>query len=261
MDLGLAEKRVLVTAASQGLGYATAKLFAKEGAHVIISSRNPEKLEQAAIRMREETGNSNVQPIACDVSRAADIDRLFAEIGPDGVDILVNNAGGPRPGDFLAVDDADWQAAFELSLLSVIRVTRFAIPRMQKKQWGRILNFTSTSMKQPIENLILSNTLRTAVLGLTKSLSIELAKDNILVNAIGPGRVATQRVEQLDQARAAKTGQSIAEIQREWYDAIPLGRYGNVDEFASAAVYLASPANGYITGQALLVDGGMVRAL
>ncbi|MCL6453763.1 MAG: SDR family oxidoreductase [Alicyclobacillus sp.] len=263
MDLGLTGKVALVAASSGGLGFATAQQFAREGATVVLTSRSADRLEDARRRVVEETGNASVYAFAADVSKGADIDRLFASIEAHvgGVDVLVTNAGGPPPGSFATVTEPQWEAAFQLSLMSVVRLIRGVLPNMQAKRWGRIVNFTSSSIKQPIDNLILSNTFRTAVAGLAKSLALELAPDGILVNTMGPGRIATDRVASLDAGNAERAGVPLDEWIARSQASIPLGRYGRPEEFASLAVYLGSPANGYITGQSILVDGGMVRAL
>ncbi|MCL6516541.1 SDR family oxidoreductase [Alicyclobacillus sp.] len=263
MDFGVQGKTVLVLASSKGLGFATAKAFAAEGANVMLTSRSEAALREAQARIQQETGNGSVRFCAADVSRAEDIERLFSETEAafGGVDVLVNNAGGPPPGNFDTVTEEQWVAAHELTLLSVVRATRRALPHMRKNQWGRIVNFTSSSIRQPIDNLILSNTYRAGILGLSKSLAIELAPDNILVNVIGPGRIATDRVAQLDANRARQLGTSVEEVARQSMAQIPLGRYGTPEEFAALALFLGSAANGYITGQAILVDGGMVKSL
>ncbi|MDQ0189331.1 SDR family oxidoreductase [Alicyclobacillus cycloheptanicus] len=263
MDFGLQGKTVLVTASSQGLGYATAKAFAGEGAKVMLSSRSEERIAQAARQIQEETGNQNVSYCVSDVTRPADIEDLFARTESlfGGVDVLINNTGGPPAGTFDKVSEDQWQAAFELCLMNIIRCTRRALPHMRKNQWGRIVNFASSSIKQPLDNLILSNTFRAGIVGLSKSMAIEFAPDNILVNVLGPGRIATQRVAQLDEIRANTLGTSVEEVRKQTEQGIPLGRYGAPDEFASTALYLGSAANGYLTGQSILVDGGLVRAL
>jgi 3-oxoacyl-[acyl-carrier protein] reductase len=263
MDFGVKGKSVLVLASSKGLGYATAKAFAAEGARVMLTSRSEEALRKAQEEIRSATGNPDVAYCVADVAQAEDIERLFAETESifGGVDVLINNAGGPPPGNFDTIREDQWILAHELTLMSVVRATRRALPHMRRNQWGRIVNFTSSSIRQPIENLILSNTYRAGILGLSKSLAIELAPDNILVNVVGPGRIATDRVAQLDANRARQLGVSIEEVERQSKAQIPLGRYGTPDEFAALALFLGSAANGYITGQAILVDGGMVRNL
>ncbi|GGA65736.1 SDR family oxidoreductase [Ornithinibacillus halotolerans] len=263
MDLGLKGKSVLVMAASKGLGKATALQFAKEGAHVVISSRTEENLHKAVQEITEITSNNNVTFKTCDITNPVEIRELvqFAEEKNGTIDVLVNNAGGPPAGKFTDFNDEAWQQAFELNLLSFIRTIREVLPSMQKQKRGHIVNFTSSSMKQTIDNLILSNTFRAGVVGLAKSLSQELAKDNILINTIGPGRIATDRVAHLDQVRADSLGISYEEVKSSTEKTIPLGRYGEPEEFAKQAVFLCSAANTYITGQTLLIDGGLVKAL
>lgn len=263
MDLGLKDKVALVSASSGGLGYATAKQFAAEGANVILCSRSEDRLRQACNTITTETGNDRVTYVAADVAKGADIDALFEHVNSrfGGIDVLITNAGGPPPGNFATVVEADWEFAFQLSLMSVVRLIHGCVGHMKEQQWGRIVNFTSSSIKQPIDNLILSNTFRTAVAGLAKSLALELASDGILVNTIGPGRISTDRVASLDQGNAKRAGVPLDEWVARSKASIPIGRYGEPHEFASLAAYLASPANGYITGQSILVDGGMVRAL
>ncbi|SFJ13770.1 SDR family oxidoreductase [Thermoflavimicrobium dichotomicum] len=262
MDLGLNSQVALVTASSKGLGKATAFELAKEGAKVMISSRNQEDLEKTANEIKEQTG-AEVAFCVADLTKSEDIDNLIQETANrfGTIHILVNNAGGPPPGNFDQFQDQDWQYAFELNLLSVIRLIRGVLPFMRQQQYGRIVNFTSSSIKEPIQGLILSNTFRTAVVGLTKSLSVELAGDQILINTVAPGRIATDRLASLDQTKAKQLGISVEEVQQQFFAQIPLGRYGEPSEFAKVATFLASKANSYITGQALLVDGGMVKAI
>ncbi|MCF8564313.1 SDR family oxidoreductase [Alicyclobacillus tolerans] len=262
MDFGLKGKSVFVAAASKGLGKASALEFSREGAIVTIASRSLDELEKAAAEIRQETGNP-VHVAAMDVNSLADIDAALAVAvnAGNGLDVLVTNAGGPAPGNFDNFDDAAWQKAFESNLLSVIRLIRGALPHMRDKGAGRIVNLTSSSIRQPISGLILSNTFRAGVYSLTKSLAIELAPQGILVNTVAPGRIATDRVAQLDENKAKNTGKSVEQIQAESIAQIPAGRYGIPSEFGKAVAFLGSFANGYITGQALLVDGGMVKAL
>ena len=263
MELGLEGKSVIVMAASKGLGKATALQFAKEGAHVVISSRNEVDLIAAVKEIQESTSNNNVTYKTCDVTNSKNIKELvqFAADKNGTIDVLVNNAGGPPAGGFEKFDDAAWQNAFELNLLSFVRAIREALPYMQRQKRGHIINFTSSSMKQTIDDLILSNTFRAGVVGLAKSLSQEIAKDNILINTIGPGRIATDRVAQLDQIRADKLDMTYEEVKASTEGSIPIGRYGQPEEFAKQAVFLCSAANTYVTGQTLLVDGGLVKAL
>jgi 3-oxoacyl-[acyl-carrier protein] reductase len=260
MNLGLTDKPVIVCASSAGLGQATAREFAREGARVMLCSRRAAELERAAADIKAETGNEPAFTVV-DVTRPADLTRLVEATAATfgGVYALVNNSGGPPAGTFDQFDDAAWQSAFELTLLSYIRLTRAALPHLRRAA-GRIVNFTSSSVKSPVDHLILSNTFRTGVVGLTKTLAGELGPDGILVNVLGPGRIQTGRVDRLDQDRASQANSSLEQVRAENAKTIPLGRYGTPDEFARMAVFLASPANTYVTGQTLLVDGGMTKA-
>ena len=262
MDLGLNGRVALVTAASKGLGRATATQLATEGATVMISSRGEEQLAKTAAEIAETTG-ARVEYCAADVADAEDLARLVEETQQrlGGVDVLVNNAGGPPPGGFDALDDDAWHLAHELNLMSTVRLVRAVLPHMRAQKWGRIVTIASSSIKQPIENLLLSNTYRVAILGLAKSIAIEFAPDGILINTVGPGRIATDRVAGLDANRAALAGTSVEEVRAQAEKAIPLGRYGTAEEFAKVAAFLVSGANTYLTGQHLLVDGGMVKAI
>lgn len=263
MDLLLKDKIVIVTGASQGLGKAVAMEFANEGAHVFISSRNNDKLKAAAAEIKEKTGNKEVHHIVCDMKNEDQILSLVQRVVQSAgtIDVLINNAGGPPAGKFIDITDDQWYEAFDQNLLSVIRATRAVLPYMKSKKAGRIVNITSSSIKESIDNLIVSNTLRPGVLGLTKSLSQEFAEDNILVNTVGPGKIATDRLMQLNELTAKAEGMSIEQVKEAQTASIPIGRLGKPEEFAKAVVFLASFANTYITGQYLLVDGASVKAL
>lgn len=263
MDLGLNGKSVIVTAASKGLGKASAKVFAAEGAKVLIASRDQSQLEKTVNDIRSLTANENVSFITCDIKKPAEIEQMieYAVQLYSTVDVLVNNAGGPPAGGFDQFQDEDWQHAFELNLLSFVRTIRGVLPYMRANGSGRIVNIASSSIKQSIDNLILSNTFRAGITGLSKSLSREWASNDILINTIGPGRIATDRVRQLDETKAKKLNASYEEIKRDSEQTIPMGRYGNPDEFARVVAFLCSEANTYMTGQSLVVDGGMVKAL
>lgn len=262
MDLGLRGKAALVTAASQGLGRAIATELAREGARVVISSRDEDALVQTAMEIKEETG-SEVGHRACDLTVGAQIDALvlYATDRLGGVDVLVNNTGGPPTGFFGDLDDEAWDLAFRQIILSLVRCVRGVLPSMRERGGGRIVNVASSSVKQPIDNLLLSNTFRAGLSGLAKSLALELAPDDILVNTLGPGRILTGRTASVDAGQAEAQGVSVEEVREQFATRIPLGRYGTPEEFARVAAFLASPANTYTTGQAILVDGGMVRAL
>lgn len=263
MDLNLNNKSVVVTAASKGLGKATALEFAKEGANVFISSRNEKLLQETQEEIQEQTGNQNIDYVVCDITRPDSIKGLMSQAAEKNgtIDVLVNNAGGPPAGTFDKFDDEAWQKAFELNLLSFVRTIREVLPYMRKQQRGHIINFASSSIKQTLDNLLLSNTFRAGIVGLAKSLSQELAGDNILINTVGPGRIATDRVAQLDEMRAQKLNVSYQELREKTEKSIPIGRYGQPEEFAKMAVFLCSGSNTYVTGQSFVIDGGMVKAL
>jgi 3-oxoacyl-[acyl-carrier protein] reductase len=262
MDFGLKDRVVLVMASSSGLGRAIARQFVEEGARVMMASRSWDKLEKAAEEVNSGMKNGALFK-ACDITDPNQIMDLVSttvnELGP--VSVLVNNAGGPPAGTFEKFDDQAWQKAFELNLLSYVRTIRAVLPYMKEQKWGRIVNSTSSSVRQVIDNLILSNTLRLGVIGLTKTLSQELAPHNILINAIGPGRFDTDRIRQLDIAMAEKKGISFEEVSKASLARIPIGRYGSPEEYGKLAVFLCSEANSYITGQTVLADGGMTKAI
>ncbi|KZE38579.1 3-oxoacyl-ACP reductase [Bhargavaea cecembensis] len=263
MDLKLKDKNVLVMASSKGLGRAIALEFAKEGAAVFLTSRNTEALEQTADELKRESGNDNIRFHPCDMSREENISGLFRKVRETfgGVDVLINNTGGPKPGRFADVEDADWFRAFEQNLLSYTRTIREVLPGMQENNWGRIINISSSSTKEVIDGLILSNTFRAGMVGLSKSLAREYASSDILVNTVGPGRIETDRIVELDTERARNIGVSPKEVTEKAKQSIPIGRYGQPDEFARAVVFLASGANTYLTGQSIVIDGGVLKAL
>jgi len=262
MELGLKGKRAIVLAASRGLGYACALGLAREGCQLVICSRSPERIEAAADQIHQETGAA-VHAVAADVSQEADVKKVVAACVEQwgGVEIIIHNAGGPAAGGFEAVSSQQWYKAFEQNLMSFTWLVQAAVPEMKKAGYGRILAITSSSIKQPIPNLVLSNAMRTGVLGTAKTLSKELAPHNILVNVIAPGRIATERVDELDQAAAERSGQSFEAVREAGMSAIPIGRMGRPEELANLAVFLASEAASYITGTAIQVDGGRIDAL
>ncbi|NRG45874.1 SDR family oxidoreductase [Bacillus sp. CRN 9] len=261
MDLNLRGKVALVQASSQGLGKAIALQLAKEGVKVMISSRNEEKLQAVQQEFKNEHGLEVLYQVA-DVTSASDLKALAAKTVEmyGTIDILVNNAGGPPGGTFEELSDEDWEHAFQLNLLSYVRNIRAVLPEL-KKSGGKIINVASTSIKQPIPGLLLSNTFRLGIVGLTKTLADELAQYNILINTVAPGRIATDRVDYLDQLSADKRNVSKEQVKEESLKKIPLGRYGTPEEFANIVTFLASDVNSYVTGSSILVDGGMVRSL
>jgi len=236
--------------------------LAREGADVTIFSRDAEAIQQAGAAIRADTG-AQVLALAADVTRAEDLERVVQETAArfGRIDILVNNAGGPPVGTFDTLAEHDWRAAVELTLMSAVRLTRLVVPHMRAARWGRIINMTSIAAREPVPNLMLSNSLRAAVVGWSKTLAGELARDNILVNCVAPGRIDTERVRELDLSAARMEGISVEEVRSRQRQAIPLGRYGTPEEFAAAVVFLASSAASYITGTTLYVDGGLMRGV
>lgn len=262
MDLGLSGKVAVVLGSSHGLGLASATEFAREGAQVVLASRSEASLQAAAAQIRSTAGQA-VSHRVCDVTKAADLQGLidFTAGRHGGVDVLVTNAGGPPAGTFGDFADEAWQRAFELNLLSAVRAIRCALPAMRPRGGGRIVCLASVSSRQPIDGLILSNVFRAGVAGLAKSLANELAGEGILVNTICPGRISTGRVAELDAHIADKRGTTPEAVRKSYESLIPIGRYGTPGEFARALVWLGSWANTFITGQMILVDGGLVRTL
>lgn len=263
MELGLTKKVVVVMASSKGLGKASALEFAKEGATVIISSRSKESVAEALSDIKAKSGNPDIYSQVCDMSKEQDIHALFQFAAEKfgRIDVLVNNTGGPKAGGFDGVDDSDWYEAFDQNLLSYIRTTRAVLPYMKKQQFGRIINISSSSTKEVIDGLILSNTFRAGMVGFSKTLAREVASDNILVNTVGPGRISTDRITELNQIAADKQQLPIEQIVKNSEAQIPAGRHGEPEEFAKIIVFLASSANSYLTGQSLVIDGGLLKAL
>ena len=261
MELNLTGKTALVFASSQGLGFAIAERLVKEGANVMISGREEEKLKQKASQL-EAIGMGKVAYKKTDITNPEEINELVKVTAEtfQGIHLLVNNAGGPPAGSFEDLTDEEWQYSFELNLLSYVRMIRASLPYL-KQQGGKILNIASSSIKEPIPGLILSNTFRTGIVGLSKTLASELAQYNILINTIAPGRIATDRVNHLDQVNADKLGVDRETIASQVKSGIPLKRYGTPEEFANVAAFLLSDANSYMTGSSFLVDGGMVKAI
>jgi 3-oxoacyl-[acyl-carrier protein] reductase len=261
VNLGLEGKRALVLAGSSGLGRATALELAREGAIVALCSRDAGRAESAAAAIREETGGRATGYVG-DVTDAGSLEQLIARVGTDlgGLDVLVCNAGGPPPGGFAALDETKWDTAYQLTLQSVVRSVRLALPHFGD-DGGAILTIGSSSVERPIPNLLLSNVFRPAVWGLCNHLATELAPRGIRVNMLSPGRILTGRTEQLDRAKAERTGQTLEEVQAASLATIPMGRFGDPAEFGRMAAFLCSDAASYVTGSSLLADGGSVQNL
>ncbi len=262
MELGLRHRTAIVCAASRGLGYATARELAAEGARVVICARGDERLQAARQAIIAET-RADVRAVAADLATAEGIEAVAhaAETAFDRVDILVNNTGGPPSGPFGSLGWDKWQAATDNLLRGTVELTRRVLPGMRERKWGRVLNVTSITVKQPVDGLMLSNSLRAAVTGFARTLATEVAKDGVTVNCILPGFTKTERVAQLNAATAEHEGVPVAAVQARTEAQIPMGRIGEPREFAALAAFLVSERASYITGQSVAVDGGWIRAL
>ena len=262
MDLGLKGRVAIVAASSRGLGKACAKELAREGANVVICARDLAQLRQTADEIGAETG-AEVLPVRADLTDDAQIQYLVGEAqGRFGrIDILVSNNGGPPAGHFGDFADDAWLAAHQLTLMSAVRLIRAVLPAMRARQWGRIINITSVSVKQPIDNLLLSNVYRPGVVGLAKTLSTQLAAAGITVNNVAPGYTRTDRVLELAEARAAEQDRTVEEVLADTTASFPMRRMGEPEELAALVAFLASERAGYITGTTIPVDGGLVKGL
>lgn len=265
MDLNLKDKVALVLASSKGLGFACAKIFYEEGANVVICSRSMENLTKAKEKIK---GGSSLNKYAKILSVVVDLkyddeikklfDKTMKEFGR--IDILVHNAGGPPSGSIESITSKDWKDSIDLNLLSFIRITNIVLPIMKRQKYGKIIAITSVSVKQPLDNLVLSNTTRLGIVGYAKTLANEYAKDNILVNVVCPGPTLTDRMKELITRTAKDTGITFNEAEKTWIDPIPLGRLGKPEELANLVIFLASDKASYITGTTIQVDGGFVKA-
>ena len=262
MDFGLKDKVALVAASSQGLGRAVAEELAAEGASLVLCARDAQILDQTAAAIAERS-NTRVLAVPADVTVTDDIKRLVdAGIERFGrIDILVTNAGGPPAGRFDQLTREQWEQAIRLTLLSAVELVRQVLPGMKERRWGRIINITSIAVKQPVENLLLSNSLRAGLTGFARTLANEVAADGITVNNVLPGYTRTERLEELAQMMAEKRGITSSEFRGTWEKEIPMGRLGEPRELAATVAFLASERASYITGTSIQVDGGWIKSL
>jgi 3-oxoacyl-[acyl-carrier protein] reductase len=262
METGLRNRVAIVAASSQGIGRATALAFAAEGAHLALCARTRDALEQVAEEARRVHGvsvHTDTFDVADDPRVRSFVDAIHRQFGR--IDICVTNAGGPPAKPFLETSIAEWDSAYQLNLRSIVSFAHAVLPHMQQQHWGRIVTITSLSVKQPVPELVLSNSVRTGVLGLVRSLATQFGPDNITINNVGPGYTATARIKELAETRARTAGSSLAEYETQMAQEIPLRRLAQPEEIADAIVWLASERASYITGQTVLVDGGVYRGL
>jgi 3-oxoacyl-[acyl-carrier protein] reductase len=260
MDFQIKNKTAIVCASSQGLGKAAALELASEGVNLVISSRNEETLLSVKKEIETST-NVKIVSVVADLNKPKDIDNLYAkansELGP--IDILINNAGGPPPSNFDSLNDEDWLKAFNLTMMSSIRLSKLVLPDMKERNWGRIINISSVSVKTPVPGLFLSNSLRMGVLGWSKALSDEVAPKGVTVNSVCPGSTRTARITNIFQSQSEAMGKTIEEIESHAAANIPMLRIGEPKELAALIAFLASERASYMTGLAIQVDGGSAR--
>ena len=262
MDLKLQGKKALVLASSQGLGLGVAAALCAEGADVMISGRSREKLSEAAAKLTG-TGPGSASYCVVDLGDPASARHLYAEATRElgHIDILVNNVGGPPPGTVEAQDMQTWRTQFDIMVVRLIEITNLCLPGMRERRWGRVLTIASSSIIQPIDGLSVSNTIRSAVVGWSKSLSNETAADGITVNILSPGRIETERVVQIDGINAQKRNLSVEQVRAASMASIPIGRYGTTAEFGSVAAFVVGEPASYITGSIIRCDGGLIRSV
>ncbi|MCK4747738.1 MAG: SDR family oxidoreductase [Bacteroidales bacterium] len=263
MDLGLKDQVLMVAASSKGLGFGIARRAALEGAALSLGSRNKNNISEAADRIKQEVPDARVYASVLDVADPGSIEswvrNTLKELGT--IDGLVINGGGPPPGKFDEIDDSVWLAGYENTLMSAVRLIREVLPEMRRKQSGSILTVTSSSVKEPIDNLLLSNVFRSGVTSLVKSLSFQVAKDNIRINNLVPGFFDTERLKELDLHNSGEWRITLENVRKINFDKIPMGRYGDPNEFGKAAAFLLSEAASYVTGETFVIDGGKMRTV
>ncbi len=260
MDLGLKGKRALVMGASRGIGRGIARILAAEGCDLVLAARNVERLDSDAAALMAANGVA-VEARRLDLGDPESVAAMADLLAADGVDVLINPGGGPPPTGALGVASEQWRRYFESMVVGIIALTDAAVPPMRRRKWGRVLTIASSGVVQPIPTLGMSNTLRSSLVAYSKTLAGEVAGDGITANVILPGRIDTERVDELDTKAAQSRGVDIDEVRRQAAASIPAGRYGTVEEFASTAVFLVSEPAGYVTGHVMRVDGGMIRSI
>ena len=260
MDLGISGRAAMVAAASKGIGFGVASALAREGCRVSICAREPGALEQARGRLLSEAPGAAVASAVCDVSKPEDLERWHAATVANygHVDILVTNTGGPPAAKFLDLSEEQWQRGIELTLMNVVRLSRLVLPGMRERRWGRIIHLTSLAAKLPMALLTISSTLRAGLSALTKTMSNEFSKDGVLINAVLPGHVLTDRQIELNEIRSKQEGVSLEEYANRTVRSIPIGRYGEPREIGDVVAFLASERAGYLTGTSIAVDGGII---
>jgi len=263
MELGLKNKVVLVPASSKGIGFGVAKVLASEGCKVVISSRNQDAISKAQDVIVKETGNENVQAVRADLTVKREVDRLVDEATSEfgAIDILAYNTGPPKPGTFKELSYEDWEQAVRLLLMSAVWLTKRVITGMVGKKSGRLIYITSSALRQPVPNLVLSNTVRLSLAGLSKSLAIEYGSSGITSNGIMLGHILTERQRQVAQDISSRTGKNVEQAMKELVLDVPQGRYGQPEEVGCLVAFLASDKAGYVNGSMLAIDGGLIRSV
>ncbi len=263
MDLGLKGKTALVPASSRGIGYGVAKVLAMEGCKVAMASRTQDSITRARNQIERETGNREILAVAADLTLRNDVQHFVdeAETRFGSIDILAYNTGPPKPGTFQDLTENDWDTAVRLLLMNAIWLTRRVVPKMVESKWGRLIYITSDTLKQPLPNLVLSNTVRISLAGLSKSLAVEYGPKGITSNGIMQGHILTDRQHQVGQDIASRTGQSVEEAMKGMVAQVPMGRYGSSEEVGYLVAFLASEKASYINGTMLAIDGGLIRSV